>query len=33
MDANNHPGLQKTEGHIGFLGHGDKLKFRNIKEI
>lgn len=35
MDGNNHPGLQKTKGHIGFLGHGDKLKFRNIniKEI
>lgn len=30
MDGNNHPGLQKTKGHIGFLGHGDKLKFRNI---
>ena len=25
-----HPGLQKTKGHIGFLGHGDRLKFRNI---
>jgi hypothetical protein len=35
MDGNDHPGLQKTKGHIGFLGHGDKLKFRNIniKEI
>ena len=35
MDGNSHPGLQKTKGHIGFLGHGDKLKFRNIsiKEI
>jgi len=35
MDGKNHPGLQKTKGHIGFLGHGDKLKFRNIniKEI
>ena len=30
MDGKNHPGLQKTKGHIGFLGHGDKLKFRNI---
>jgi hypothetical protein len=35
MDEKDHPGLQKTKGHIGFLGHGDKLKFRNIsiKEI
>ena len=35
MDGKDHPGLQNTKGHIGFLGHGDKLKFRNIniKEI
>ncbi|MFT4568034.1 MAG: hypothetical protein ACI9FN_003002 [Saprospiraceae bacterium] len=31
MDGRDHPGLQKTKGHIGFLGHGDKLKFRNIR--
>ncbi|MET2984561.1 3-keto-disaccharide hydrolase [Aureibaculum conchae] len=31
MDGKDHPGLQKTKGHIGFLGHGDKLKFRNIR--
>lgn len=30
MDHKDHPGLQKTKGHIGFLGHGDQLKFRNI---
>ncbi len=30
MDGKDHPGLQKTKGHIGFLGHGDSLKFRNI---
>ena len=35
LDGKEHPGLQKTTGHIGFLGHGDNLKFRNIsiKEI
>ena len=30
MDEHNHPGLQKKKGHIGFIGHGDRLKFRNI---
>jgi len=30
LDGHNHPGLQKTKGHIGFIGHGDRLKFRNI---
>ena len=31
MDGKDHPGLQKTKGHIGFLGHGDVLRFRNIR--
>lgn len=31
MDGKDHPGLQKTKGHIGFLGHGDILQFRNIR--
>jgi hypothetical protein len=26
-----HPGLQNTKGHIGFLGHGSPLAFRNIR--
>jgi hypothetical protein len=26
-----HPGLANTKGHIGFLGHGDPLSFRNIR--
>jgi hypothetical protein len=26
-----HPGLQRTSGHIGFLGHNDYLEFRNIR--
>ena len=31
IDGKNHPGLQRTSGHIGFLGHGDVLRFRNIR--
>ncbi|MEX0313740.1 MAG: DUF1080 domain-containing protein [Allomuricauda sp.] len=31
MDKNEHPGLKRTVGHIGFLGHGDVVRFRNIK--
>ena len=30
-DHNNHPGLQRKAGHIGFLGHGDVVRFRNIR--
>ncbi|MDX2152721.1 MAG: DUF1080 domain-containing protein [Bryobacteraceae bacterium] len=26
-----HPGLARTSGHIGFLGHGTRLEFRNIR--
>lgn len=26
-----HPGLARTKGHIGFLGHGSRVEFRNIK--
>jgi hypothetical protein len=26
-----HPGLQNTRGHIGFLGHGTRVEFRNIR--
>jgi hypothetical protein len=26
-----HPGLQRTSGHLGFLGHGEALEFRNIR--
>jgi hypothetical protein len=25
-----HPGLARTKGHIGFLGHGSLVEFRNI---
>lgn len=31
MDGKDHPGLQRSKGHIGFLGHGDVLSFRNIR--
>ena len=31
MDKKDHPGLERTKGHIGFLGHGDVLRFRNIR--
>lgn len=30
-DGKEHPGLKRTKGHIGFLGHGDDLWFRNIR--
>jgi hypothetical protein len=31
MDHKDHPGLKNAKGHIGFLGHGSELKFRNIR--
>lgn len=31
MDGTEHPGLKRTTGHIGFLGHGDRVDFRNIR--
>ncbi len=31
MDHKEHPGLQRKEGHIGFLGHGDVVHFKNIR--
>ncbi len=31
MDHNKHPGLKNKTGHIGFLGHGSLVKFRNIR--
>jgi HEAT repeat protein len=30
-DHREHPGLERTSGHIGFLGHGSMLWFRNIR--
>jgi hypothetical protein len=26
-----HPGLDRVKGHIGFLGHGSRVEFRNIR--
>lgn len=31
MDGKEHPGLLREKGHIGFLGHGSLVKFRNIR--
>ncbi|HLR27022.1 MAG TPA: DUF1080 domain-containing protein, partial [Fodinibius sp.] len=31
MDGKDHPGLFRESGHIGFLGHGDQVAFRNIR--
>ena len=30
-DGNDHPGLNRDKGYIGFLGHGSELFFRNIR--
>lgn len=31
MDKKDHPGLKRTQGHIAFLGHGDVVRFKNIR--
>ncbi len=31
LDGRDHPGLKRDKGHIGFLGHGFKVEFRNIR--
>ena len=35
MDGHEHPGAKRDRGHIGFLGHGSRVEFRDmrIKEI
>ena len=30
-DKQEHPGLFNKKGHIGFLGHGSPVQFRNIR--
>jgi hypothetical protein len=30
-DGRDHPGLKNEKGHIGFLGHGSVVSFRNIR--
>lgn len=31
LDHQDHPGLKRDKGHLGFLGHGDDLEFRNLR--
>jgi hypothetical protein len=31
IDGRDHPGLKRESGHIGFLGHGSRIEFRNIR--
>jgi len=31
MDHKEHPGLLLPKGHLGFLGHGDVVRFRNMR--
>jgi len=31
MDGHAHPGLKRKKGYIGFLGHGSRVEFRNIR--
>lgn len=31
LDKKDHPGLRRSSGHIGFLGHGDVVRFKNIR--
>ncbi|HEY4207062.1 MAG TPA: DUF1080 domain-containing protein [Puia sp.] len=31
MDHRDHPGLLRPTGHLGFLGHGDVVRFRNMR--
>ena len=31
LDHKEHPGLLREKGHIGFLGHGSVVKFKNIR--
>ncbi len=31
LDGKDHPGLKRKTGHIGFLGHGSELWYRNIR--
>ncbi|NPU97973.1 MAG: DUF1080 domain-containing protein [Candidatus Omnitrophica bacterium] len=31
IDGHDHPGLKNEKGHIGFLGHGSVVEFRNIR--
>jgi len=31
LDGQPHPGLKRTAGHLGFLGHGDRIDVRKVR--
>lgn len=31
MDGNDHPGRKRTKGFVGFIGHGSRVQFRNVR--
>ncbi len=31
VDGQQHPGLKRARGHLGFLGHGDRVDFRKLQ--
>ena len=31
IDGHEHPGLKQEKGYLGFLGHGSRIEFRNIR--
>lgn len=31
MDGQKHPGVERETGHIGFLGHGARVEFKNLR--
>jgi hypothetical protein len=31
LDGQPHPGLKREKGHLGFLGHGDRVAFRQVQ--
>ncbi len=31
IDGNDHPGLKRSSGHLGFLGHGARVELRNLR--
>jgi len=31
LDGKKHPGLKRAKGHVGFMGHGARVEFRNIR--
>ena len=31
LSGKDHPGLRRASGHIGFLGHGDRVEYRDIR--